>query len=137
MTDTPMLELDVNGKAPVLAGKTCEAVLLQQYWHKGILVEPANVIHMQFSGVWHRLYFDYGIVFWRIGDLPPETWSDADHEWDNPLEDLGAAAAVIGTHLDHYSMEPVKGGSAVELCFKSGKRIIFEDVDDHTTYRVI
>nr|WP_255656824.1 aquaporin [Lysobacter lactosilyticus] len=137
MTGTPMMELDVNGEAPGLAGKACEAVLLQQYWHKGVLVEPANVIHMRFSGVWHRLYFDYGIVFWRISDAPPEPGSDTDYEWEYPLEDLGAAAEVIGIPLDHYSMKPVVGGSTVELCFETGKRIIFENVDDHTTYRVV
>ena len=139
MTTQPLPDLDVNvnGEAPELAGKACEAVLLQQYWYAGALVDPANVIHLKSGGEWYRLYFDYGIVFGRISEQPPEPWLDADQQWDNPLCDLGVTAGIVGTQLDHYSMELVQGGSAVELCFKDGRCVVFKNIDDHTTYDVI
>src|SRR5688572_25084783 len=112
MTDQPLPDLDVNGQAPDLAGITCEAILLQQFVHAGVLVEPANVIHLKFAGQWHRLYFDYGIVFWRLSEGAPEPWTDTEEDWHNPVYDLGSDAGVVGSQLDRYSMASTQGGSS-------------------------
>lgn len=137
MTNQPLLEIDVNGQAPDLAGAVCEAILLQQYVFAGTLEDPANVIHLKFSGQWHRLYFDYGIVFWRLSDTAPEAWSDTDEQWDNPLFDLGATADLAGLQLDRYAMTSIHGGSEVSFMFVGGRTVVFKSINDHTSYHVI
>jgi hypothetical protein len=137
MTDQPLWDLDVNGPPPSLAGEACQALLLQQFVHAGVVSEPANVIHLKFAGRWHRLYFDHGIIFWRTSEADPEPWADTSEEWQNPLYNLGSDAGVLGKKLDQYLMTAIPGGSSVEFFFAHGTRIIFRDLDDHTTYHVI
>ena len=137
MTDQPLWDLDVNGDPPPLAGEICEALLLQQFVHAGEVVETANVIHLKFSGEWHRLYFDHGIVFWRKSVGAPEAWSDTEEHWQNPLFDLGSHAGVVGSRVSYYAMTPPPEGSSVEFVFAHGKRVVFEDVADRTSYYVI
>jgi len=128
-------ELDVNGQPPNLRGKTCEALLLSQFFQSGDLVEPANVIHLKFGGEWHRLYFDHGIIFWRSSDQPTP-WTDTDEEWQSPLLDLGREAGLVGSTLLQYSMTPTPAGSRVDFYFADGRRVSFEDSNDRTDYQV-
>jgi hypothetical protein len=137
MTDQPLWDLDVNGEPPPLAGEVCEALLVQQFTHAAEVVDPANVVHLKFSGEWHRLYFDHGIVFWRKSAGAPEPWSDTEEQWQNPLLNLGFDAGILGSKLNYYAMTPIPGGSSVEFVFAHGKRVVFKNVADRTNYHVI
>ncbi|WP_342241957.1 hypothetical protein [Inquilinus sp. OTU3971] len=129
--------LEINGKPPDLAGLTCDGLIRQSYVHKGELDVPAHAIYLLFAGIWHRLYFDYGIIFWRTQQERPEAWSVEEEGWGYPHSDLGAEAGVTGVRLDGYEMEPMPYGSKVIFRFANGRRIVVEDVNDRTSYEVI
>src|SRR5437870_317540 len=104
-----MLEpLDINGEPPRLVGLPCDELLVQQYWYRGELIEPANVVHLEFGGRWHRLYFDSGIVFWRPHDRAPEGVPQGEDEFAYPLIDLGQQFGVRGVELDRMEAAPIE-----------------------------
>jgi hypothetical protein len=133
--DVPGFPLEIDGDPPALAGQRCDALLVQQYWHKGELYEPANVIYMQFAGNWHRLFFDRGIIFWRTCESRPERNADIQDEFSYPLIDLGTQLGLTGVMLERCEAESIQRGSQVRMTFSNGVRVVFEDVDDTTLYR--
>lgn len=128
--------LEINGIPPALAGQTCDGLIRQSYVYRGKLSAPAHTIYLLFAGTWHRLYFDCGIVFWRIQETRPEAWSVKEKGWDYPHSDLGIEAGVTGVRLDGYDMEPTRYGSKVCFRFANGRRIIIEDASDQTSYEI-
>jgi hypothetical protein len=127
--------LSVNGDPPHLAGQRCNAVLCQQYWHRGELVEAANVVFLCFEGRWHRLYFDYAIVFWRTAESGPEPFQAPELESDYPVVDLAEERGLRGVRLLHYRMEPLGvSGAQVTFAFENGARLAFRCIDDVTSY---
>lgn len=136
MSTQDIRPLDINGEPPALAGLTCDGLIRQSYVYKGELVAPAHTLYLLFAGVWHRLYFDHGIIFWRVQQTKPEAGSVTEEGWDFPHSDLGAEAGVTGIRLDGYTMDPTPHGSRVTLTFANGRRIAVEDDNDRTAYRV-
>jgi hypothetical protein len=127
--------LSVNGEPPGLDGQRCDAILCQQYWHCGRLVEPANVVSLCFEGRWHRLYFDYGIVFWRAGSGGPQPFQAAEIDSDYPVVDLAEERGLQGVRLLDYRMEPLDTcGAQVTFAFENGARLTFRCIEDLTTY---
>lgn len=131
-----MFQLDIHGDPPALGGQICEAILCEQFWHDGVLDAPANVTHLCFGGRWFRLYFDWGIIFWRPADASPAPCSVPAEGYDYPLVDVGAESGVVGARLVEYRMEPTERGSRVTFLFDNARRVVLEDTDDHTTYRL-
>lgn len=130
-----MESLEINGDAPQLAGLLCDAILCVEYQHAGQLVEPANVVYLCFGGTWHRLYFDYGIIFWRPGECGPESYEAPELDSSYPVVDVAAERGLLGQRLSRYEMEPIKGGSRVCFVFEGGKSLAFSSVDDVTSYQ--
>ena len=128
--------LEVNGEPPALVGVPCDELLVQQYWHRRELVEPANVIYLQFDGQWHRLYIDCGIVFWRTKESPPAEVPEGKEGFAYPLVDLGQQVGVRGVVLDRLNAEPIEGGVEVRLAFSNGVKVVFCNIADTTTYSV-
>jgi hypothetical protein len=135
-TGTTMLDpLTINGEQPSLGGQPCEELLVSEYWHKGELVEPANVVYLRFGGAWHWLYFDSGIVFWRSHDRAPESVPPGEEDYAYPLVDLGRRFDIRGVILDRLEAAQIEGGSDVRFEFHSGVVVVFSCVSDTTTYR--
>jgi hypothetical protein len=128
--------LSVNGEQPSLVGLPCEELLASEYWHKGELVEPANVVYLRFGGRWHRLYFDCGIVFWRPHDRTPESVPPGEEDFAYPLIDLGRRFGVRGVVLDRLEAAPIEDGSEVRFEFRNSVVVVFSCIADTTTYRV-
>ena len=63
--------LETNGIPPLLTNQLCEELLCQQYWYQGKLVQEVDVLLLKVNGRWHQLYFDEGIVFWRLQQQAP------------------------------------------------------------------
>jgi len=126
--------LDVNGDAPQLAGLRCDAILCVEYWHGGQLVEPANTVYLCFGGVWHRLYFDYGIIFWRPDERGPGSYEAPELDSSYPVVDVAAERNLLGLRLSRYEMVPIDGGSRVTFAFEGGHRLAFSSIDDVTSY---
>ena len=131
-----VFELDIHGEPPALAGEICEAFLCEQFWYEGVLEAPANVTHLCFGGRWYRLYFDWGIIFWRPADASPASWAIPEEGFEYPLVDVGAESGVLGARLAEYRMEPAERGSRVTFLFDNGRRVVLEDSEDRTEYRV-
>jgi hypothetical protein len=126
--------LEVNGNAPQLAGLRCDAILAVEFWHAGQLVESANIAHLCFGGIWHRLYFDYGVIFWRPGEHRPESYEAPELGSSYPVVDVAAARGLLGVRLACYKMSPIAGGARVIFSFEGGQRLAFSSVDDVTSY---
>ncbi len=125
--------LDVVGEPPDLRGAVCEAFVCEPFVWEGDVEASAHVSYLRFGGAWHRLYFDCGIVFWRPSEGPPPVLPG-----DEVPEriDVAAEAGVAGVVLEGYRMEPTARGSRVTFAFANGGRIVVEDTDDRTHYRV-
>jgi hypothetical protein len=123
--------LDVNGAPPDLRGARCEAFLCEPFVWEGVVEASANVSYLRFDGAWHRLYFDYGLIFWKPSEGPPVPESGDDVPTPS---DVAAEAGVVGGVLEGYRMEPTERGSRVTFLFEDGRRIVVEDTDDRTGY---
>ena len=127
--------LSVNGEPPRRDGQRCDAILGQQYWPGGRLVEPANVVFLGFEGRWHRLDFDYGIVFWRAAEGGPRPFQAPETDSDYPIVDVAEERGLRGVRLLEYRMEPLGScGAQVTFAFEKGARLAFRGLDDLTTY---
>ncbi|HEX5725587.1 MAG TPA: hypothetical protein VFX98_08985 [Longimicrobiaceae bacterium] len=128
--------LDVNGDPPDLRGLRCDALLCDEYRFQGKLENAANVVYLYFGGSWHRLYFDWGIVFWRPYHGPPEAVEPTEDGAAFPLVDLAARFGLAGVRLRGYRMEPLPLGARVTFEFENGVALAFRNEDDRTTYDV-
>ena len=124
------VEAYLNGVAPVLAGRVCQAFVCQQFFANDELCDPANVTYLQFDGTWFRLYFETGVIFWRSDVKPPQPWEVPEKRWRYPHVDLGKAADVIGCKLVRYDMWPTNYSVRVSFEFDNGKRIFIEHHND-------
>jgi hypothetical protein len=127
--------LVVNGDPPELAGLRCDAILCSEYWHGGRLVESSNVAYLCFEGRWHRLYFDYGIIFWRPAREGPPFFDAAEIDASFPVVDVASAKGLVGVHLSGYEMAPIERGARVTFAFENGRRLSFTSIDDTTSYQ--
>ena len=119
----------LNGTPPDFRNKECTEIVVMEYWYVGKLDEEGNVIHLKVDDQWHRLYFDYGNIFWR-------TEKDEEVEFINSSTEVGEYKF---RHIlkeikiiKNYEMIEVKGGSKIELNFTDQERIIFECINDNT-----
>ena len=129
-----MIELlEINGEPPALAGEVCDDLQIQQYWYRDKLNDEANVVFLRFAGIWHRLYFDWGIIFWRITDRAPVSFEAPEIEGSFRIVDLGALLGVRGKRLDRYEMKSIEGGSQVDFVFYDGQSVSFRNVADRTS----
>jgi hypothetical protein len=127
--------LSINGEPPRLGGQRCDAILCQQYWHGGRLVEPANVVFLCFEGRWHRLYFDYGIVFWRAAETGPQPYQAPETDSDYPVVDVAEEMGLRGVRLLSYRMDPLgTSGAQVTFTFENGAQLALHCIDDLTSY---
>ncbi len=125
--------LEINGEPPAIARAVLEELRCQQYWYRGELAEEANVTFLQCNGVWHRLYFDCGIIFWREDVEAPTSFEAPEIEASYPIVDIGRQLLLTGQVLERYEMTTIPGGSQVEFLFANGRRFIVRNVDDRTT----
>jgi hypothetical protein len=130
--------LGVNGDPPRLVGTTCDELLIQQYWYRGELVDPANVAYLRFAGSWHRLCFDLDIVFWQPATEPPECCAPDDAGYGYTLVDIGGQLNLQGIVLDRLVTEGTEDGVEVNLAFCNEVEVVFHHVadTDTTNYRV-
>lgn len=129
--------LEVNGDAPDLNGLVCDGFICEAYLYDGMVEASANTTYLSFNEVWHRLYFDCGVIFWRSQLEAPAPWSVPEERWDYPHTDLARNAGVKGKRLLSYEMHTTDKGSVVEFTFECSIKIVVEDSYDRTDYRVI
>jgi hypothetical protein len=125
--------LEINGQPPALAGRVCDELLCRQYWYRGELYNPVAVLFLRSGNIWHRLYFDFGIIFWRADQSRPESFEVPEFEWSYRLVDIGIVLGLQGRQLHRYEMTSIKGGSQVEFFFVGDRSVVLKNVDDRTS----
>ena len=123
----------VVGSPPQLASRRCDELLCEQYWYRGRLDAPFNVIHFRFASEWHRLTFDTPTVFWRVQSARPEPYAMPEIEAEVRLDDLGVRLGLAGQTLTSFQMRCVPGGAEVEFQFAGGQILVFRNVADQTS----
>lgn len=129
--------LEVNGDPPDIDGRTLDSLLVAEFWGLDTgLIDPAMLVWLLVEGRWHKLYFDYGMVFWRAPELErPTAYAMPEVHSEVRLLDVGSEFGLVGEVIAGYSMCAIPGGSRVGFDFLSGKSIAFSNVMDVTTYR--
>lgn len=94
--------LQFNGQPPSIVGELCSGLVVQQCYEGAQLTNHANVVYFLFKDVWHRIYFEPGMVFWRAGDAP---WRPVNSTiaYGLVLNDLSEMTGVVGHHLASVS----------------------------------
>ncbi len=128
-------DLEVVGAWPSFEGEKLEELLCSEMWYQGKVEEPANVVHLKIKGHWHRLYFDYGIVFWRKENEAPMEFEAPEWESHFKLVNIGDNYDLKEKVVESVSGRVIPKGSEVELRFQGGKSIVFSNAEDQTTFR--
>ena len=128
--------MEIIGQPPEFAGLRCDAFICEGFAHNGMLIANANVVHVCFAGVWHRLVLDCGVIFWQQSEVQPNPWSIASEGFEYPHVDVGAISGVTGLRLRDYRMETTAAGGKVVFLFESGRTITIIDENDQSNFRV-
>ena len=125
--------LETNGIPPLLTNQLCEELLCQQYWYQGKLVQEVDVLLLKVNGRWHQLYFDEGIVFWRLQQQAPvAVEQQAGDPFAYPLIDLGDKFAIKGGVIIDCITEPLVEGARVSLVFEDKGSLIITHSENRT-----
>lgn len=132
-------QVETIGKEPRhLIGMPCKALLIQQYWYKGKLTEPASVAYVQLGETWISLSIDAGVIFWRERSEPPKEISNKEsgEDFSYPIVDLGTPNGLVGEVLADIIGQPFDGGSQVSLIFANGFKLAFKNFEDNTSFEI-
>lgn len=125
----------INGEPPALDGVVLEALVCIEHWPDGIFEDAANEVYFRIRGLWHRLYFDFGTVFWRqdvdgLPDYPVPVTADAPFV----IVDLAAKLLLTGRTIESCNTESVgQFDSKVSFRFAGGGTLSFTCVGDTTS----
>ena len=124
--------VETNGETPRIEGLRCEELFALEFWYAGSLEESAHQVFLKFAGRWHRLYFDYGTVFWRPSEGGPVGYCAEELESEFRVRDIGSSHSVKGTVLEEIQTAAILRASTVEFRFQSGRRVVIACIDDRS-----
>ncbi|HEX4506987.1 MAG TPA: hypothetical protein VH722_14755 [Alphaproteobacteria bacterium] len=124
------------GEVPDILGKPCEGLICEAFDYNGTRVDDANVVHLRFSGIWHRLIIDSGVIFWRISEKTPAPWQVEAEGWSYPHTDIGVAFGLVGQRLAKLDMNTSNLAGEVRFVFEDGRALIIEGQEDGSNYRI-
>jgi hypothetical protein len=125
--------LEIDGIPPRLTDQLCEELLCQQYWYQGKLAQEVDALFLKVNGRWHQLYFDAGIVFWRIQEeapVPAEEQVAAPFAY--PLINLGEKFGIKDGIITECITEPLVEGARVTLAFEDKGSLLITYSDNKT-----
>lgn len=132
------LELEFIGDEPPLAGRPCQGLVVLESWEDGHLIEPLHTLFICINDQWHKLYFQWHIVHWRISDAPESALTDSTEEGFllKPV-DLAARFDLLGATLVKVHYVPVQYGVETSIEFANGKELVMNSSNDLSTYRFV
>jgi hypothetical protein len=80
-----------------------------------------------------RLYFDFGVVFWRPSEDGPVSFVAEELDASFRADDIGTRFGVVGLQLEAVRYDALDDGSRVTLQFDR-RQVSFECRNDVTTY---
>jgi len=128
----------INGDEPPIVGDRCQSLYLLQYQEFTQITDQANVLYLQFSNNWYRLYFDGGTIFWRESDKPEEPINN-NLESVTVLINLNGWTDYIGETLKKISYSGNTSEISTELVFGKDKsiKLIHNGYKDTTSIKSI
>jgi len=125
--------LEINGKPPRLINQLCEELICQQYWYHGKLAQEVDTLFIKVNWRWHQLYFDAGIVFWRMqSEAPVPIEQPAGSPFAYPLINIGEQYGLKDCYITDCLTEPLVDGARVTLEFED-KGMLFITHNDNKT----
>ena len=96
-------------------------------------MQEVDVLLLMVNGRWHQLYFDEGIVFWRLQQQAPvAVEQQAGDPFAYPLIDLGDKFAIKGGVIIDCITEPLVEGARVSLVFEDKGSLIITHSENKT-----
>lgn len=130
--------LETNGIPPRLTNQVCEELICQQYWVHGKLEQEVDSLSLKVNGRWHQLYFDAGIIFWRILQAAPTAF---DHKPEDPfvyrLVDVGEKFALKSCVITDCVTESLVDSVRVSVVFEEQGSLLVIHSDNKTSLRFI
>jgi len=127
--------LSINGEWPQLEGKLLQEMLCHEMYYEGKLEELANVVYLKVDEKWHRLYFDYEIIFWRNENTAPKDYTMPEYSSYFKLADVASKYSFKDSMIVEVTAHRVENGVEVGIYFNNGKKIIFSSINDVSNYR--
>lgn len=125
--------LEIDGTPPALTNQRCEELLCQQYWYEGNLAQEVDILMLKVNGCWHQLYFDEGIVFWRIQPEPPvPVEREIGSPFAYPLINLGEQFDLKDCIITDCITEALIEGARVTLVFADKGSLYITHSDNKT-----
>lgn len=130
--------LETNGIPPRLTNQVCEDLICQEYWYRGKLEQAVDALFLKVNGRWHQLYFDAGIIFWRILEETPTSFEQQPGDpFVYRLIDVGEKFAVKECVITDCMTEPLIEGVRVSLVFEDKGSLIVKHSENKTSLRFI
>ena len=130
--------LKIDGIPPRLTEQLCEELICQQYWHQGKLVQEVDILFLKVNGHWHQLYFDAGMVFWRLQKVAPvAVVQQPGDTFSYPLIDIGEKYAIQNTIITDCITESLGEGVRVTLIFEDKGSLLVTYSDNRTRLQFI
>ena len=128
--------LKIDGIPPRLTEQLCEELICQQYWHQGKLVQAVDILFLKVNGRWHQLYFDAGMVFWRLQQEAPVE-QQAGEIFAYPLINIGEKFAIQKDIITDCITETLGEGARVTLVFEDKGSLLITYNDNSTRLQFI
>ncbi|MGD8938099.1 MAG: hypothetical protein PVJ72_01895 [Gammaproteobacteria bacterium] len=130
--------LQVDGIQPKLEGHVCEALICQQYWYNGKLDDEVDVLFLKADGRCHQLYFENGVVFWRMQKEVPQPFEQKPGDkFAYPFIDLGEKYQLNHRLITAVNVEPLPEGVKIGIAFENGGELILYHLENRTEIRRI
>ena len=130
--------LETDGIPPRLNNQVCEELFCQQYCYRGQLQQDVDVLLLKVNGRWHQLYFDEGIVFWRLQTEQPKALvAQPGDPMTYPLIDVGEMYALKQSVISDCITEPMLGGARVSFVFEGKGTLIVVHKNNKTSLRFL
>jgi len=125
--------LEINGIPPRLTQQLCEELICQQYWYHGKLAQEVDCLFIKVNWRWYQLYFDAGIVFWRMqSEAPVPVKQLAGSPFAYPLVNIGEQYGVKDCFIADCITEPMVDGARVTLVFEDKGTLIITHSENKT-----
>jgi len=130
--------LETDGIPPRLTNQECEELLCQQYYNQGQLQQEVDVLLLKVNKRWHQLYFENGVVFWRLQDEEPRAVETQPGDpFNYPLIDIGEKYSLKQSVINDCVTESLLNGARVSFVFEDKGTLIISHNDNKTSLRFI
>lgn len=130
--------LKTDGIPPRLAEQVCEELICQQYWYQGKVQQEVDALFIKVNGHWHQLYFDSGVVFWRImDDAPRAVEQQPDDLFVYPLINVGEKFDVRGSLIADCVTEALIDGVRISFIFADNGSLMIKHSGNMTSLRFV